>query len=75
MKKMIGIVPIAHSVIGMGLLTALFVATASAGAQASIQDELTDELISPSCRIGSLQSWQGQPCVIAMGSSVDGGTE
>ena len=29
-----------------------------------IQDGLTDDVISPACRIGSLQSWQGRPCVI-----------
>jgi hypothetical protein len=66
---------IAHSVIGMSLFAALFAATATARTQASIEDELTEDLISPSCRIGSLQSWQGQPCVVPMGISAIGGTE
>jgi hypothetical protein len=66
---------IAHSVIGMSLFAALFAATATASAQTSIEDELTEDLISSSCRIGSLQSWQGQPCVVPMGISAIGGTE
>jgi hypothetical protein len=59
----------------MSLFAALFAATATARAQTSIEDELTEDLISPSCRIGSLQSWQGQPCVVPMGISAIGGTE
>ena len=32
-----------------------------------LSDDAADELISPSCRTGSLQSWQGRPCVIIDG--------
>src|SRR5262249_1929818 len=28
------------------------------------EDGLSDEAIFPPCRIGSLQSWQGRPCVV-----------
>jgi hypothetical protein len=51
------------------LLASLSVVSVSADA---ILDSLTDELISPSCRIGSLQSWQGQPCVVPMANGSAG---
>jgi hypothetical protein len=40
------------------------VASASAWDDNPLRDGVTDEWISPRCRIGSLQSWQGQPCVV-----------
>jgi hypothetical protein len=42
--------------------------------QDPIQDALADDLLSPWCRIGSLQSWQGRPCVVPMGPAWDEGT-
>jgi hypothetical protein len=53
------------SIIGTCLLAALYVVSVPADA---ILDNLTDELISPPCRIGSLQSWQGKPCVVPLGT-------
>lgn len=41
---------------------ALVVATIT---NASVSDLQTDDIISPWCRIGSLQSWQGRPCIIS----------
>jgi len=64
----------ASSIIGSCLLAALYVVSVPADA---ILDSLTDDVISPPCRIGSLQSWQGKPCVIPLvtpsaGDSADG---
>jgi len=47
------------------VIAAVTVATASMLDLNPIRDGLTDDVISPSCRIGSLQSWQGLPCVIS----------
>jgi hypothetical protein len=53
------------SMIGLWVFAVVAVATSSIFDLDPIQDGLTDGVISPSCRIGSLQSWQGQPCVIS----------
>jgi hypothetical protein len=53
-------------------LGALFFVSVSIG---GIQDGGIDETISPSCRIGSLQSWQGRPCVIPFETFSAGETE
>jgi len=45
-------------------LAALFVARVSTWGENAIGDGLSDEGISPPCQIGSLQSWQGRPCVV-----------
>ena len=55
----------ARSAMGMSFVAALSVATATTEAQSVIGDELTEEVVAPSCPIGSLQSWQGRPCVIS----------
>jgi len=31
-----------------------------------IRDGLTDDMISPWCRVGSLESWEGRPCVFPL---------
>jgi hypothetical protein len=53
------------SMIGAWLFVTVAVATAPIFDLNSVQDGLTDTVISPACRIGSLQSWQGRPCVIS----------
>ena len=37
-------------------------------------DGLTDDMIAPSCRIGSLQSWEGRPCVVPLRTGPADGT-
>jgi hypothetical protein len=55
------------------LLAALFAVSLFAGDQDAIRDGLTDDLISPWCRIGSLESWEGRPCVVLLRTgSVEG---
>ena len=55
------------------LLAALFVVSLFAGDQDALRDGLTDDLISPCCRIGSLESWEGRPCVVPLRTgSVEG---
>jgi len=48
------------------LLAALFAVSLFTWDQDAVRDGLTDDLISPWCRIGSLESWEGQPCVVPL---------
>jgi hypothetical protein len=55
------------------LVAALFAVGLFTSDQDAIRDGLTDDLISPWCRIGSLDSWEGQPCVVPLRTgSVEG---
>jgi hypothetical protein len=59
--------PGVRPVIGACLFAALSVVSVPAWDEDPTRDGPTDELLSPSCRIGSLQSWQGRPCVVPIG--------
>jgi hypothetical protein len=48
------------------VLAAFFAVTVLARDQDPIRHGLTDDFVSPWCRIGSLQSWEGRPCVVPM---------
>jgi hypothetical protein len=61
----LSLTPAVRLTVRVFLLAAISVAIAPAWNQSPIRDGLTDDVISPTCRIGSLQSWQGQPCVIS----------
>ena len=58
---------VAPSAIGACFLLALCVVSVPAWDEDTTRDGTTDEPLSPSCRIGSLQSWQGRPCVVPIG--------
>jgi hypothetical protein len=62
----------ANAIVSACFLAGLFVVSVSTG---GIQDGGIDEATSPSCRIGSLQSWQGRPCVIPFETFSAGTTE
>ena len=48
------------------LLAALLAASMFTWDRDAMTDGLTDDLISPWCRIGSLDSWEGRPCVLPL---------
>jgi hypothetical protein len=48
------------------VLAALFAVTVLPWDQDFIGDGPTDDLMSPWCSIGSLQSWEGRPCVVPL---------
>ena len=45
-------------------LAAFFAVSALMWDQDVLRDGLTDDLATPWCRIGSLDAWKGQPCVV-----------
>jgi hypothetical protein len=56
------------------LLAALFAVSLFTWNQDAIRDGLTDDLIPPWCRIGSLETWEGRPCVISLRTGSAEGT-
>ena len=48
----------------VGALAAFFAVTGLAWDQDPFRDGLADDLITPWCRIGSLETWEGRPCVV-----------
>lgn len=48
----------------ISFLAALFAVSAFAWESDPIREGLTDDGISPWCHIGSLDSWEGRPCLI-----------
>ena len=51
---------------GTSFLAAFFVATVWVGELDLVGDGLTEDLISPWCRAGSPESWEGKPCVVPL---------
>jgi hypothetical protein len=51
---------------GVGAFAALFVVTIFAWDQDSVRDDPSDDLITPWCRIGSPDSWEGRPCLVPL---------
>jgi hypothetical protein len=60
--------------VGAAMFAALFAATVLACDQGLFSDDLSDDFMSPSCRIGSLESWEGRPCVVPLRTWSAGGT-
>jgi hypothetical protein len=52
--------------VGAAMFAALFAATVLAWDQGLFSDDLSDDFMSPSCRIGSPDSWEGRPCVVPL---------
>lgn len=59
---------------GAAAFAALFAVTVLAWDQGPIRDDLSDDFMSPSCRIGSPESWTGRPCVVPLRTWSDSGT-
>jgi hypothetical protein len=60
---------------GAAIFAALFTVAVLAWDQGSVGDDLSDDFMSPSCRIGSPASWTGRPCVVPLRTgSADGTT-
>jgi len=56
-----------------GVLAAFFAVTGFASDQDTFRDGLNEDLISPWCRIGALETWEGRPCVVPLQTwSADG---
>ena len=51
---------------GAAIVAAFFAVTVLAWDSDSTRDGLNDDLISPWCRIGSPDSWEGRPCVVPL---------
>jgi hypothetical protein len=59
--------------LGAATFAALLAVTVLASDQVAIYDDLSDDFMSPSCRIGSPESWEGRPCVVPLRTwSADG---
>jgi len=52
-----------------GTLAAFLTVTVLALDQDPFRDGLSDDLITPWCRIGSLETWEGRPCVVPDGGA------
>jgi hypothetical protein len=48
------------------LLLAVFISVSLFTWDDVIRDVLTDDMISPWCRVGSLESWEGRPCAFPL---------
>jgi hypothetical protein len=58
-----------------GVLAAFLAVTILALDQDPFSDGLRDDLITPWCRIGSPETWEGKPCVVPLRAcSADGTT-
>ena len=58
---------------GAAIVAAFFAVTVLAWDPDSIRDDLNDDFVSPWCRIGSPDSWEGRPCVVPLRTwSIDG---
>jgi len=55
-------------------LAAFFTVSAVMWDHDALPDGLTDDLAAPWCRIGSLESWEGRPCVVPMRGASDEAT-
>jgi hypothetical protein len=55
-----------------GVLAAFLAVTVLPRDQNFIGDALSDDLISPWCRIGAPETWEGRPCVVPYTESADG---
>jgi hypothetical protein len=64
----------AMSSAAMCFLAAFFAMSLWTWEQDPMRDGLTDDLITPWCRIGSLESWEGRPCVVPMRGASDEAT-
>ena len=51
---------------GAAIFAALFAVTLLASDQDLIRDDMSDDFMSPWCRIGSPDSWEGRPCVVPL---------
>jgi hypothetical protein len=49
-----------------GLLLAVFLSVSLVTWDDLIREDLTDDMISPWCRVGSLESWEGRPCAFPL---------
>jgi hypothetical protein len=59
----------------VGALAAFFAVAGFAWDQDPFRDGLSEDLISPWCRIGSPETWEGRPCVVPLRAwSADGTT-
>ena len=56
------------------LLAALFAVSLFTWDRDATADGLTDDLISPWCRIGALESWEGRHCVLPLRTGSAEGT-
>jgi hypothetical protein len=50
----------------VGLLLAVFFSVTLFTWDDLIPEGLTDDMISPWCRVGSLESWEGRPCAFPL---------
>lgn len=57
-----------------GVFAALLAVTGFPWDQAPVSDGLSDDLITPWCRIGTLDSWAGRPCVVPLQTDSADGT-
>jgi hypothetical protein len=55
-------------------LAAFFAVSAVMWDHDALPDGLTDDLATPSCRIGSLDAWKGQPCAVPLQTGLTEGT-
>ena len=56
-----------------GVLAVFFAVTGFAWDQDPFRDGLSEDLISPWCRIGAPETWEGKPCVVPLRTwSADG---
>ena len=56
-----------------GAFAAFFAVTVLAWDQDPFRDGLAEDLITPWCRIGSPETWEGRPCVVPLRTwSADG---
>jgi len=59
---------------GAAIVAAFFAVTVLAWDPDSIRDDLNDDFMSPWCRIGSPDSWEGRPCVVPFRTSSTNGS-
>ncbi len=60
--------------LGAGFFAVFFAVTVLAWDQEFIRDDMSDDFIPPWCRVGSLESWEGRPCVVPLRTWSAGGT-
>jgi len=57
-----------------GVLAAFLAVAAVAFDQDPFRDAMADDFISPWCRIGAPDTWEGKPCVVPLRTESSGGT-
>jgi hypothetical protein len=58
----------------VGILAGFLAVTGVAWDQDPYRDGLSDDFISPWCRIGAPETWEGRPCLVPLRAWSAGGT-